>query len=309
MTTSSFEGPVGLALSGGGAHGAWQAGAARALSDAGVPVTEVVGFSAGALTGAGYALGILDVLAERWRTVDAQRILRLAPRVRPFSLCSDEPIRDAVQYAADDEDCRKRLRCNLTVVSLRVPQGEQDYARFTPAGAGGWDGPLATKLMASCAIPGVFPAVMHQRDGAPPQRLIDGGVPGKEWMRFDVLAGCPAVIALQMTRPEEVGRFRLWPWDRFDQTGREICARHMNSGLESLFARARPPKVYRLCPSKLLEFSQLSFKSKLCVPAMELGYDDARRFLAQPEPYALGPSDVASPSSSPVPAPSRPATA
>lgn len=308
MTTSAIQGPVGLALSGGGAHGAWQAGAARALSDAGVPVAEVIGFSAGALTGAGYALGILDILAERWRTVDSQRILRFAPKLKPFSLFSDEPIRDAVQYTADDEGCKGRLKCNLTVVSLKVPQGEQDYARFTPAASGGWDGPLAVKLMASCAIPGVFPSVVHQADGAPPQRLIDGGVPGKDWMRFDVLAGCAAVIALQMTRPEEVGRFRLWPWDRFDQTGREICARHMNSGLESVFGRARPPKVYRLCPSRLLSFSQLSFKSSLCVPAMELGYEDARRFLADPEPYAIGPADLA-PASSPVPAPGRPATA
>lgn len=304
----TLQGPLALALSGGGAHGAWQAGAVRALQDAGLSFEEVLGFSAGSLTGAGYALGIMDVLAERWRTVDSQRILRLGPSLKPFSLCSVEPIRDAISYTADEAACQAKLKCNLTVVSLRVPQGEQDYARFTPGGKAGWDGPLAAKLQASCAIPFVWPPVRVPGADGLEQKLIDGGVPGKDWMKFDVLAGCRAVIALQMTRPEEVGRFVFWPWTRFDQTGREVCARHMKSGLESLFARAQPPKVYRLCPSRVLDFTQLSFKAAVCVPAMDLGYADAKRFLENPETFAVSASDL-NPAPAPAGASSRAVTA
>ncbi|MBI4347972.1 MAG: patatin-like phospholipase family protein [Elusimicrobia bacterium] len=283
-----LPGPLGLALSGGGAHGAWQAGAVRALAESGLEFEKVLGFSAGALTGAGYALGLQEVLAHRWRTVDERRVLRFDPRLQPhFALCNAQAIWDAVVETEDEEACKRKLSCELTVVSLRMPQDESEYARFTPGGAKGWDGPLAVKLVASCAIPRIFPRVIHEG-----QVYMDGGVPGKEWLHFDALAGCSTVVALQMTLPAEFGAPRWFPWTRFEQTGRDICYRQMASGLNSLLCRPDPPTIYRLYPSKRLEMSQLAFRTKYCVPAMELGYQDALRFLKDPQPHRLAASEV-----------------
>lgn len=296
-----FNGPLGLALSGGGAHGAWQAGAMRALSES-LRFDKVLGFSAGALSGVAYALGLQEVLAEKWRNVDAQRVLRFRPKLGPLTLFSGDPLWESVRYASDEAEAKRTIRCELNVVSLRVPQGDYDYARFTPGGTNGWDGPLPLKLVASCAIPGIFPNVIHRPEGGPPQRLIDGGVPGKEWMRFDPLASCRTVVALQMTRPQEYARWRLFPWDRFEQTGRDICYKQTACGIDSLLAQPAAPTVLRLFPSRRLDFSQLSFRSSACLPAMDLGYEDARRFLADPEPYLIRHAILAP---SPAPAPAR----
>ncbi len=303
MTT--FPGPLGLALAGGGAHGAWQAGAMRALTDSGLEFSKVLGFSAGALSGAGYALGLQDVLAEKWRRVDFEPVLRVKPTFRPFALCSAQAIWDSVAHTQDEEAAKKKINCELTVVALRTAQDESEYARFTPGGANGWDGPLQTKLAASCAIPGIFPRVVLDRPGQEPLVYMDGGVPGKEWMRFDNLAGCPTVLALQMTRPDEVGKFCLFPWTRFEQTGREVCFRQMASGIDSLLSRPDAPTVFRLYPSKRLAMSQLAFKSKPCVAAMEQGRGDAEAFLKNPEPFRVrqtspAPSAIGVPAGSPA---------
>lgn len=282
-----LPGPLGLALSGGGAHGAWQTGALRALTESGLEFSKVLGFSAGALSGAGYALGLQDVLAEKWRRVDEEPVLRLRPTFGPFTLCSAQAIWEAVEYTRDEEAAKRKIRCELTVVALRTAQDESEYARFTPGGRNGWDGPLPTKLVASCAIPGIFPRVRLERPGQEPLVYMDGGVPGKEWLRFDNLAGCPTVLALQMTRPDEMGKFCLFPWTRFEQTGREVCYRQMASGIDSLLSRPDAPTVFRLYPSKRLALSQLAFKSKPCSAAMEQGFRDAQEFLKDPEPFRV----------------------
>src|SRR5262245_28916052 len=59
--------PVGLVLSGGGAKGAWEAGAAAALVEAGLPIALVAGSSAGALNGAMIAAGRVERLDALWR--------------------------------------------------------------------------------------------------------------------------------------------------------------------------------------------------------------------------------------------------
>ncbi|MBI5201363.1 MAG: patatin-like phospholipase family protein [Elusimicrobia bacterium] len=283
---TSFAGPLGLALSGGGAHGAWQVGALRALTDSGLEFSKVLGFSAGALSGAGYALGLQDVLEEKWRRVDQAPVLRVSPTFGPFALCKNDALWESVEHTRDEEAAKKKLRCELTVVAYREKQDESEYARFTPGGKE-WDGPLALKLVASCSIPHMFPRIKLERPGQEPLVYMDGGVPGKDWIRFDALAGCPTVLALQMTHPSEIGRFCMFPWTRFEQTGREVCYRQMASGIDSLTSRPDAPAVFRLYPSKRLAMSQLAFKSKPCIEAMALGRRDAEAFLKDPEPYRV----------------------
>src|SRR5574341_1121261 len=70
-----FPGRVGLVLSGGGARGAYEAGALLAFQDAGVPTHIVATTSIGSVNGATFAahsstvVGNADRLTEDWLTV------------------------------------------------------------------------------------------------------------------------------------------------------------------------------------------------------------------------------------------------
>lgn len=65
-----------LVLSGGGAKGAFQAGALEVLRDSGFTFDAISGISVGSLNGAMLATGQLDELIEVWRGVTPEKIMR-----------------------------------------------------------------------------------------------------------------------------------------------------------------------------------------------------------------------------------------
>lgn len=263
-------------LAGGGSLGSWQAGALRELEKAGVSFSTVLGFSAGSLNGAAYALGALAVALEGWSRCD--RLLRLRPRLSPPALFSERPVWEQLSHAHDDERARKDLRCRLVVQSTRFQRDRWVRAVFEPGGR--WDGPLARHLQASCAIPLVFPPVEVSHEGES-HMLFDGGVPVGSPFTFEPLEGCSDVIVLEMVRPEEIGR-RPWnPIEGLDQHGRETCRRHMDDGVAH-WRGARPGcRVYRVWPSRYLG-SMLDFSSGKARECAAQGAEDAKAFLAEP---------------------------
>lgn len=282
----TLRGPLGLVLSGGGSHGAWQAGCLEALRAAGLEFDKVVGFSIGSITGASYFLGEEKRQAETWRQMDRLRLLRFRPRLQrsllfPVSLFASEPLREALSYAHDEAENKRRGRCEFTVVAHRLRDRVLEYARFTPGGSAGWDGPLYERLLASCAVPMVFPPV-RMNGGGGNRLLVDGGLPAREPMHFEAVAGCRDVIALQMTRPEEIGRLGPWLRRGFDQLLRDISYKTISAGLEPMLRAASPPRVFRLFPSKVLDYPQLDFAPRHCSPAYDLGRRDGEAFLAAP---------------------------
>ena len=64
-----------LALEGGGAKGAWQIGAWRALREAGIRVNAVAGSSVGSLNGALIAMGDLEKAEEIWRNIRYSQVM------------------------------------------------------------------------------------------------------------------------------------------------------------------------------------------------------------------------------------------
>lgn len=291
-----FRRPLGLALAGGGALGAWQAGALDALTEGGLKFDKVLGFSAGSLTGSAYVFDMQSELMSRWKRADELRIIRFQPRLSPFSFFSGQPVWDGVAPVADDDAMKRRARCELSVMTHRVSDGTTVYSRFSPRGENGWDGPVQAKLVASCAIPWVFPAVTIAEKE---ERVtyIDGGIPGKEWMRFDSLKDCRDIIVLEMVRSDELDRKNWTPLGYYDQLGRLTCHRQIDCGIESTASWADRPRVYRLPPSRRLGFSMLDFKSKCCSEAAAQGLEDGRRFLAEPSKELVR----VSPASSAVP--------
>lgn len=265
--------------------GAWQAGCVEALTKGGLVFDKILGFSAGGLTGAGYTFGFQDELLRRWRNTNEQPLLRFSPSMKPFSLFSGQGIWDAVRLLEDEPAMKAAARCELTVMSHRVADGATVYSRFSPKGERGWDGPLPGRLAAGCAIPWIYPPVTLDEAGAP-VTYIDGGIPGRDWMKFDALEGCKDVIVVEMVRPEEPGRRTYTPVAYYEQLGRETCRRQIDSGVASASRWAAPPRIFRLPPSRRLTFTMLDFTQSVCVEAVEHGLRDGATFLASPREFA-----------------------
>ena len=65
----------GLVLEGGGARGAYQIGAWRALAETGVKFSAVAGTSVGALNGALICMGDIDKAEHLWREVSYSQVM------------------------------------------------------------------------------------------------------------------------------------------------------------------------------------------------------------------------------------------
>ncbi len=157
---------VGLVLAGGGARGCAHLGIVRALEEAGIAVDCVGGTSIGSVMA---ALVAMDQPAAEITAV-ARRAFRVNPTgdfnwVPLLSLISGRRLRRVVQRAthellgfdADVEDLWKNYYCVATNYSRAAEQVLRS-------------GPLQKAMLASIAIPGALPPVLHEGD-----LLCDGG--------------------------------------------------------------------------------------------------------------------------------------
>jgi NTE family protein len=164
--------PTAFVLSGGGNQGVAQVGMLRALLELDIRPDVIVGTSAGALNGAALAHDPspdgVEHLASVWRNLRGEDIFpggRLARAWHAMSsghhLCANTGIGSLID------------RCvpGLHFVDLRVPLRviATDYCTGEEVVFGA--GPLRDALLASTALPGVFPPVSHGG-----RLLIDGGV-------------------------------------------------------------------------------------------------------------------------------------
>jgi NTE family protein len=179
-----------LALGGGGTRGFAHLGLLAVLEEEGLRPHAVVGTSMGAVVGAMVlGLGSVDAAVARWRQAFEQRLL---PPVAPLRKLSEEhehpllqvarqirnrvvvsmamsrttvldrrPLLRALDFLLPDVDLRD-LRPTFVVVATDLESGEEVRLET---------GPLRVAVAASCAIPGLLPAV--EVDG---RRLVDGGV-------------------------------------------------------------------------------------------------------------------------------------
>jgi predicted acylesterase/phospholipase RssA len=279
------RGPRGVFLQGGGALGAWQAGALEVLDAAGWRFDAVMGYSIGAVNGTALAFGRLAEALARWRVLDG-RALKPRPRLRPFALCTLEPLTAFLDAARDEEAAKAALKAELTLVAACPATGRAVHARFTPGGKGGWDAPLLDYAAASCAVPMVFPAVSVRYRGRP-MTLVDGGVPMPTPFELTPLAGCAEILILEMVRADERGRRDWAPWRWLDQGAREAGRELVDEGVTGLLNSDRPPVVRRLAPSRRLKPVMLDFRAAGLREMLALGAEDARAFLAAPDRWRV----------------------
>ena len=159
-------------LSGGGNQGVAQVGMLRAVLERGIVPDVVIGTSAGALNGAAVAYspnltGVAQLDAV-WTSLTAAdvfpgcRLSRAWNLVRRETHLFEATGLDALVDRATPARSFADLAVPLRVIATDLDTGEEVvFAR----------GPLKPALLASAALPGVFPIVEH--DG---RRLVDGGV-------------------------------------------------------------------------------------------------------------------------------------
>lgn len=74
--------PYGLILAGGGAKGAYQIGAWKALRELGISIEAIAGVSIGAINGALIAQGDYDAAVELWNTAEVKEGIRIETELR-----------------------------------------------------------------------------------------------------------------------------------------------------------------------------------------------------------------------------------
>ena len=244
-----------------------------------------MGFSIGAINGSALAFDRLPEAMSRWRALGGDA-LRLSPRLSPPSLFSAEPLRVFLDAARDEAAAKAALRAELTIVTACPAEGAPLNARFTPGGRGEWDGPLIEHAAGSCAIPLAFPPVDLEYRGRR-RRLIDGGVPMPLPLDLSPLAACADVLVLEMVRADEVGR-RWWtPWHDLDQRCRDAGRGLVDEGLQPLLRSERPPRVFRLAPSRRIEPMMLYFRAAGLAKMLVHGAEDAAAFLSDPASFQV----------------------
>lgn len=182
-----FEAPVvvGIALGGGAVRGAAHIGVLAALDDAGLSPSVIAGTSAGAIVGGLYAAGhkphAIAALATRMRWTKL-----VHPTMNRRSLVETTRLRRFLDDAVSGQEFRDLDR-TFAAVACDLITGDRVVLT---------DGPVADAMLASAAIPGVFPPV--DRDGAV---LVDGGLVDLVPTALARSLGADVVIAVDVSGP------------------------------------------------------------------------------------------------------------
>ncbi len=195
---------IGLVLGGGGSRGLAHIGVLKVLVREGIPIHFIVGTSMGGIVGALFAGGVTpdEIVAHVEALQHSQRLTlnhlfsaRARQRTLEEWLESNLPVK---QF----ED----LRLPLTVVAVDVVEGEEVTLD---------SGPLVPALLATSAVPGMFPPV---RRGD--QLLADGGVIDSLSTHLGYRLGADKVIAVDVYPPLE--REHLWVDPLLAMTGLDL---------------------------------------------------------------------------------------
>ncbi len=192
-----FPRPVAFVLGGGGGLGAVHVGMVKALFERGITPDIVVGTSIGAFNGA-------IIAADPYIAVETmERFWRSSTRRDAFPLRGLKPIlhwrRTHQSFFPNDglvRSIRSVIEERVRIEDLLIPFGAVavDVRKGIPVLFR--EGSLETALLASAAIPGLFPPVA--RDG---RLFYDGGLGNNVPMRDAMAMGAQSLVVLDTTSP------------------------------------------------------------------------------------------------------------
>ena len=262
--------PVAFVLGGGGSLGAVQVGMLQALTERRIAPDLVFGASVGSLNGAVIAsdpTGAANRLSHSWPTITRDRVFPggLLAQARTLQRSKNHlfPNTGLAQLVTE------LLGATTTFGDLALPFAAvtTDMATATPYIIG--SGPVLPALLASAAIPGIFPPVVH--DG---RRLCDGGLVANVPLRQALMAGAQSIVVLDCTFPGHL----LPPPDSLAETllYTAMVSIRSQAVLEAPFVAADVPVVYLPGPAAC-RCSPFSFNSTGLL--IEGAYEASRSFL------------------------------
>jgi NTE family protein len=194
--------PVGFVLGGGGSLGAGQVGMLRALQEYGIRPHVVVGTSVGSVNGALLALEPDEAptrLAGIWQRMTRAKVFPGGP------IAQLRTLRQHRNYLFPNTGLAEILRTELAgvddFVNLRLPFGTVAVDAVTGQAVLMTSGPLTPAILASSAIPGIYPPVHH--DG---HVLYDGGVIANVPIRQALALGAKSLVVLDCAFPGHLPR-------------------------------------------------------------------------------------------------------
>ncbi|KAA0918327.1 patatin-like phospholipase family protein [Dietzia sp. ANT_WB102] len=189
--------PIGFVLGGGGSLGAAQVGMLEALAEVPVRADLVAGTSVGALNGAVVAsdpVGAAHRLSHIWHDLETDMIMpgglwaRVTTVLRSRTNLYDSPrIGRLVAEEIGEEEIGQ---LPLPYLAMAVDADTAEPVQLT-------DGPLLSAMLASSAIPGVFPVV--HRGG---RDLYDGGLAVNTPVLEALAMGAGSLVVLDCNYPD-----------------------------------------------------------------------------------------------------------
>src|SRR5690554_565376 len=199
-----MSGRIALVLGGGGSRGLAHIGVLQVLIRERIPIDLVVGTSMGAIIGALHAAGLSpEEMVDKVQALQGSQLVSLN---HLFSARSRQRTLEEWLEANLPVTSFEELRCPLTVVAVDVVEGEEITID---------EGPLVSALLASSAVPGMFPPV---RRGD--QLLADGGVIDSLSTHIGYQLGAEKVIAVDVYPPLESEN--LWVDPLLAMTGLDL---------------------------------------------------------------------------------------
>ncbi len=270
MRVADLPRPLGLVLSGGASLGATQIGMLRALEEAEVRPDLVVGTSAGAINGALVAADpsqAADRLEEVWKGLDRESVFPESPLAMAMLLARTR------RHVFSNDALGELITAHLPVADfadLDLPFGAVATDVVTGHAHLMTDGDIASALLASAAIPAVYPRV--QRDG---RELSDGGLTANVPVRQALAMGAKSIVVLDAGQ----ACHRVAPPAHVAETimqSAQILMRHqVVRDVRSVARRVCVVHIPPLC----VDVSPFDFSHR--IELMAEGYAVARRFLAK----------------------------
>jgi len=270
FSATTLPRPVGFVLGGGGSLGAIQVGMLQALAEHDISPDLVVGTSVGSINGAVVAhdpVGAANRLSHAWARATTAQVFPggLLGQARTLRRTKTNLFPNT-GLAAMIEDFLGPV-ATFADLSLPFAAVTMDAATTEPHMID--HGPLLPALLASAAIPGIYPPVDH--DG---RRLYDGGFVANVPMRQALALGARSLVVLDCAFP---GR-RPAPPDTVAEAllFTAFIAMRSQAALEAPLVAAEVPVVYLPGPA-LQRVSPLDFGHTNTLIAG--AYDASRAFL------------------------------
>ncbi len=197
MTIAGLPRPVGYVLGGGGSLGAVQVGMLQALAEHDITPDVVAGTSVGSLNGAVIALdpkSAANRLSHLWPRMTRERVfpggllsqMRTLQHTKTHLFASTGLAAVIADFMGADT--------SFDDLALPFVAMATDIATARPHVLG--EGPLLPALLASAAIPGIFPPVQFGS-----LRLYDGGLVANVPMRQALAMGARSLVVLDCNFP------------------------------------------------------------------------------------------------------------